>query len=62
MPFVSTVDNFADFFTKALAGPQFFKLRDAIMNINPVAHSTPAMRLRGVLRTGAVPRLRPRRE
>ena len=47
VPFVSTVDNFADFFTKALAGPQFFKLRDAIMNIGPRSDAPPVMRLRG---------------
>ena len=47
VPFVSTVDNFADFFTKALAGPQFFKLRDAIMNIGPRSGAPPVMRLRG---------------
>ena len=47
VPFVSTVENFADFFTEALAGPQFFKLRDAIMNIDSSAHSSSAMRLRG---------------
>ena len=39
LPFVPTVDNFADFFTKALAGPQLFKLRDAIMNITSPATS-----------------------
>ena len=44
MPFVSTVGNFADFFTKALAGPQFFKLRDAIiMNIGSSTRSSPAI-------------------
>ena len=47
VPFVSTVDNFADFFTKALAGPQFFKLRDEIMNIGPRSGAPPVMRLRG---------------
>ena len=47
LPFVPTVDNFADFFTKALAGPQLFKLRDAIMNIGPRSDAPPVMRLRG---------------
>jgi len=47
VPFVATTDNYADFFTKALAGPQFFKLRDAIMNIGSPAHSYPGSRLRG---------------
>ncbi len=33
VPFVSTVDNLADFFTKALPARQFFPMRDAIMNL-----------------------------
>ena len=33
VPFVSTHDNLADFFTKPLAAAQFFPLRDAIMNV-----------------------------
>ena len=32
-PFVSTHDNLADFFTKALPSQTFFPLRDAIMNV-----------------------------
>ena len=34
-PFVSTTDNLADFFTKALPSQTFFPLRDAIMNVAP---------------------------
>ena len=34
VPFVSTVDNCADFFTKALTGKQFFILRQRIMNLH----------------------------
>ena len=34
VPFVSTVDNCADFFTKALTGKQFFNLRQRIMNLH----------------------------
>jgi hypothetical protein len=33
VPFVSTVDNLADFFTKPLAAKTFFRLRDALMNV-----------------------------
>ena len=33
VPFVSTVDNLADFFTKPLTGKQFFTLRNRIMNV-----------------------------
>ena len=33
VPFVATADNLADFFTKGLAPPQFFKLRRIIMNL-----------------------------
>ena len=33
VPFVKSVDNMADFFTKPLASTTFFRLRDAIMNV-----------------------------
>ena len=33
VPFVSTADNIADFFTKPLMGKDFFRLRDIIMNV-----------------------------
>ncbi len=33
VPLVSTVDNIADFFTKPLAAKDFFRFRDAIMNV-----------------------------
>ena len=33
VPFVSTVDNMADFFTKPLAAKHFFRMRNAIMNV-----------------------------
>ena len=33
VPFVSTVNNYADIFTKALKAPTFFRLRDQIMNV-----------------------------
>ena len=33
VPFVSTHDNLADFFTQALPSKQFFALRDIIMNV-----------------------------
>ena len=33
VPFVSTVDNLADFFTKPLKPSRFFPLRDKIMNV-----------------------------
>ena len=35
VPLVSTNDNFADFFTKALKPPAFYKFRNHIMNIDP---------------------------
>ena len=50
VPFVSTVDNLADFFTMVIEGPQFFALRDAIMNMPPAAsrasNPTTALELR----------------
>ena len=33
VPFVSSVDNLADFFTKPLKPVRFFSLRDKIMNV-----------------------------
>jgi hypothetical protein len=33
VPYVNTMDNLADFFTKALEGKHFFRMRDAIMNV-----------------------------
>ena len=38
VPYVRTIDNLADFFTKPLAGKdasRFFKLRNIIMNYHP---------------------------
>jgi hypothetical protein len=35
VPYVNTVDNLADFFTKALKPATFFLLRDRIMNVRP---------------------------
>jgi len=35
VPYVNTVDNLADFFTKPLPTKRFFALRDAIMNVIP---------------------------
>ena len=33
VPYVNTLDNLADFFTKPLKPPQFFSMRDQIMNV-----------------------------
>ena len=38
VPFVSTVDNLADFFTKPLHSRKFFPMRDQIMNV-PASHA-----------------------
>ena len=35
VPYVNTVDNLADFFTKPLTSKTFFRLRDRIMNVDP---------------------------
>ena len=32
VPYVATVDNLADFFTKPLSAKVFYPMRDAIMN------------------------------
>ena len=33
VPLVSTINNYADFFTKALPAKRFFAMRDKIMNV-----------------------------
>ena len=38
MPYVRTVDNFADFFTKPIVGHNFFRMRDVIMNCVTPGH------------------------
>ena len=38
VPYVNTLDNLADFFTKPLKPPQFFAMRDQIMNA-PRSHN-----------------------
>ena len=40
-PFVSTVDNCADFFTKAQPASVFFPMRDKIMNVPDVSGIVP---------------------
>ena len=40
VPYVNTLDNLADFFTKPLPAKQFFAMRDKIMNV-PAAASRP---------------------
>ena len=39
VPFVPTLDNIADFFTKPLKSSRFFPLRDKIMNVYPSSSS-----------------------
>ena len=34
VPYVNTVDNLADFFTKALSTKNFYRMRDLIMNVS----------------------------
>ena len=35
VPYVNTVDNMADFFTKALTAAPFYSFRNKIMNVPP---------------------------
>ena len=42
VPFVSTVDNIADFFTKPLKSRDFFRMRDIIMNVPARARANSA--------------------
>ena len=41
-PFVSTVDTLADFFTKPLKAPSFFKFRAILMNLKRLPAKAPA--------------------
>ena len=43
VPYVNTIDNLADFFTKPLAKNDFFRMRDALMNV-PSADCVPVSR------------------
>ena len=53
VPFVSTVNNIADFFTKPLPKKQFIAMRDRIMNSAPTHHSAvPAVSARGGVEDG----------
>ena len=45
VPFVSTVDNLADFFTKPLPAKTFFAMRDKLMNV-PASHVPDAARVK----------------
>ena len=46
VPFVRTVDNLADFFTKPLAKNDFFRMRDVLMNV-PRAERVPVKPVAG---------------
>ena len=35
VPFVATIDNLADFFTKPIVGSRFFEMRNELMNVLP---------------------------
>ena len=41
VPYVATVDNLADFFTKPLTSHTFFRMRDAIMNVPSCHRASP---------------------
>jgi hypothetical protein len=48
VPFVSTIDNLADFFTKPLPAKAFYPMRDQIMNVPlPARELAAALRARG---------------
>ena len=42
VPFVESAKNYADLFTKPLAGPTFFPLRDRIMNVPEALREKPS--------------------
>ena len=45
VPYVHTLDNIADFFTKPLPAKTFFAMRKIIMN-EPTAHGAPERKAR----------------
>ena len=53
VPYVSTTENMADFFTKPLASKTFFHMRDVIMNVRP--HESVATMDHGPDATGLSP-------
>ena len=43
VPFVKTVDNLADFFTKPLTSKNFYRMRDILMNVPSHASDTESL-------------------
>ena len=53
VPLVSTVDNLADFFTKALPPAMFYRMQNAIMNVDTAREAKSAFADGGVLESGS---------
>ena len=53
VPYVESVDNLADFFTKPLAKNDYFRMRDILMNV-PAPDRVPVSRDRAPLVRGGV--------
>ena len=53
VPYVKSVDNLADFFTKPLAKNDYFRMRDILMNV-PAPDRVPVPRDRAPLVRGGV--------
>ena len=53
VPYVKSVDNLADFFTKPLAKNDYFRMRDILMNV-PASDRVPVSRNRAPLVRGGV--------
>ncbi len=53
VPYVKSIDNLADFFTKPLAKNDYFRMRDVLMNV-PVPDRVPVSRNRVPLVRGGV--------
>ena len=47
VPYVATVDNLADFFTKPLSAKVFYPMRDAIMNVPHALREVPSAQASG---------------
>ena len=60
VPYVNTLDNEADFFTKPLEGKLFFELRNRIMNVAPAALGGLARSYRASVQGGVLDAVRAR--
>jgi hypothetical protein len=54
VPYVNTVDNLADFFTKPLAKNDYFRMRDILMNVPPADRIAVSRERKTLVRGGRI--------